>query len=66
MKKVYLALTERHLDSIHKGLEGKEKEAQLGARDSKMYERANNVCFKQIQSRVKFLQTFTLFFGESE
>ena len=48
VKKVYPALTEKHLGSIHKGLEGDEKVEQVGARDAKMYKRSNNVCVKKI------------------
>ena len=66
MKKVYLALTEKHLGSIHKGQEVEEKVAQVGARDAKMYKRANNVRVKKILSRVNFLKNFTVFCGESE
>ena len=66
MKKVYLAFTEKHLGSIHKGLEGEEKVAQVGARDAKMYKRGNKVCVKKILSRLIFLQNLTLFCGESE
>ena len=70
MTKVYLALTKKHLGSIHKGLKGEEKVAQVGllpgARDAKMYQCATNVCVQKILSRVNFLQNFTLFRGESE
>ena len=56
MKKVYLALIEKHLGSILKGLEGEEKVAQ-----AKMYKRANNVRVKKILPRVNFLQNFMRF-----